>query len=70
MKTHVKNIFERNRFYIEKNIASISKNRNEIVRVTIQLFKQNENTYSIYNKYTLNLKKIINKKMRKLTIRR
>ena len=58
MKTHVKNIFKRNRFYIEKNIVSISKNRNEIARVMIQLFKQNKNVYSIYNKYIFNLKKM------------
>ena len=35
-------MFERNKFYIEKNIASILKNRNEIFRVIAQLFKQNK----------------------------
>ena len=35
MKTRVENMFERNQFYIEKNIASISKIRNEIFLVII-----------------------------------
>ena len=58
MKTRVEHMFERDRFQIEKNIAFISKNRNEIFRVIVQFVKQNANACSIYNVCTSNLMKI------------